>query len=105
MSEIKKNDRVRVMSGKDKGKQGKVLKVLRDKDAALVERCNFVKRHTRPTQAAKQGGIIEKEAPIKLAKLRVICPKCSKATRIGKEILDDGSRVRYCKKCNEHLDS
>jgi len=106
MSAIKKNDKVRVMSGKEKGKSGKVLKIMKEKDAALVERVNFVKRHTKPgAGVGKQGGIIEKEAPVKLCKLMLVCPKCSKPTRTGMKILDDGSRVRYCKKCNEHLDS
>jgi large subunit ribosomal protein L24 len=104
MSKIKKDDKVKVLSGKEKGRQGKVLKVLKEKDAALVERLNIVKRHTRPGGATKQGGIVEKEAPIKLSKLMLICPKCSKTTRIGSRVLEDGTRVRHCKKCNEQLD-
>ncbi len=105
MSHIKKNDRVKVLTGKEKGRQGKVLKIFNDKDAALVERLNFVKRHTRPGGTiGGQGGIIEKEAPIKLSKLMLVCPKCSKSTRTGIRILDDGHRVRYCKKCEEQLD-
>ena len=106
MSRLKKNDKVKVISGKEKGRQGKVLKILTEKDSALVERLNFVKRHTRAGgQASQQGGIIEKEAPIKLSKLLLVCPKCSKATRVGIRRLDDGERVRYCKKCDEQLDS
>ncbi len=105
MPKIKKNDKVEVISGKEKGRQGKVLKILRDKDSALVERLNFVKRHTRAgSQVSRQGGIVEKEAPIKLSKLMLVCPKCSKPTRTGTRVLDDGDRVRYCKKCDEQLD-
>lgn len=106
MSLIKKNDRVKVISGKEKGRQGKVLKVFKEKGAALVERLNFVKRHTRAGgQVGKQGGIIEKEAPIKFSKLMLVCPKCSKPARTGVRVLPDGDRVRYCKKCSEQLDS
>jgi len=104
MPQIKKNDKVKVLSGKEKGRQGKVLKVLKEKGAALVERLNFVKRHTRAGRVGQQGGIIEKEAPIKLSKLMLICPKCSKPTRTGTHVLDDGKRVRYCKKCSEQLE-
>lgn len=105
MSSIKKNDKVKVLSGKDKGRQGKVLKIFKDKDAAIVERLNYVKRHTRSVGQGKQGGIIEKEAPIKLSKLMVICPKCSKAARVGSRVLEGGERVRYCKKCDEQLEN
>jgi len=105
MSHIKKNDKVKVLAGKEKGRSGKVLKIIREKDAALVERLNFVKRHTRAAgKAGQSGGIIEKEAPIKLSKLMLVCPKCSKATRVGMQTLDDGDRVRFCKKCSEQLD-
>jgi large subunit ribosomal protein L24 len=106
MGQIKKNDRVKVMSGKEKGRQGKVLKVMRDKGAALVERLNMIKRHTKAGgRGGQQGGIVEKEAPIKLCKLMLVCPKCSKPTRTGTRVLDDGSRTRFCKKCAEQLDS
>jgi large subunit ribosomal protein L24 len=106
MSLIKKNDRVKVMSGKDRGRQGKVLKVFREDETALVERLNFVKRHTKPgTKAGQQGGIVEKEAPIRLCKLMLVCPKCSKPARVGRLVLEDGERVRYCKRCQEHIDA
>jgi len=105
MPQIKKNDKVKVLSGKEKGRQGKVLKVLAEKGAALVERLNFVKRHTRAGRVGQQGGIIEKEAPIRLSKLMLVCPKCSKPTRTGTRVLEDGKRVRYCKKCSEQLES
>ncbi|MBI5250959.1 MAG: 50S ribosomal protein L24 [Desulfomonile tiedjei] len=105
MPQIRKNDKVKVLSGKEKGRQGRVLKVIKEKGAALVERLNFVKRHTRAGKVGQQGGIIEKEAPIRLSKLMVVCPKCSKPTRTGTRVLDDGTRVRYCKKCSEQLES
>ncbi len=105
MSHIKKNDRVEVLVGKDKGRQGKVLKVFREKDLALVERLNMVKRHSRAGGKLQHGGIVEKEAPIHLSKLMIVCPKCSKKARVGIKVLEDGERVRFCKKCEEQLDS
>jgi large subunit ribosomal protein L24 len=106
MGHIRKNDKVKVLAGKEKGRQGKVLKVFREKDTALVERLNMVKRHTKAGgRAGQQGGIIEKEAPIRISKLMLVCPKCSKPTRTGVKVLEDGSRVRYCKKCSEQLES
>jgi large subunit ribosomal protein L24 len=106
MSSIKKNDKVEVLSGREKGRQGKVLKIFKEKDTALIERVNMVKRHTKPGgKAGQQGGIVEKEAPLKLSKLVLVCPKCSKTTRIGYRFLDSGDKVRFCKKCSEQLDS
>jgi large subunit ribosomal protein L24 len=101
---IKKNDMVQVTKGKEKGKAGKVLRINREKGTALVERVNFVKRHARPTQTQRQGGIIEKEAPIALANLNVLCAKCDKPVRIRKKVLEDGGRVRTCHRCGEVLD-
>jgi large subunit ribosomal protein L24 len=106
MAHVKKNDTVRVLWGKEKGRQGKVLKLFSEKGAALVERLNFVKRHSRSGgKVGQQGGIIEKEAPIKLSKLMLVCPKCSKPAKTGIRVLDDGTRSRFCKKCNELIDS
>jgi large subunit ribosomal protein L24 len=105
MTVIKKNDKVKVLSGKEKGRQGKVLKVFMDKQTALIERLNMVKRHTKPGgKAGQQGGIIEKEAPLRLCKLMLVCPKCSKPTRVGVRKLESGDRVRYCKKCSDQID-
>ena len=98
---IKKNDKVIVLSGKEKGKIGNVLKVDNEKERAIVEKINIVKRHTKPNAANAQGGIVEKEAPIHISNLMIICSKCAEPSRIGKRILDDGSKVRICKKCNE----
>lgn len=105
MARIKKDDKVKVLSGKERGRTGKVLKIVEDK-GALVERLNFVKRHMRSGgKAGQQGGIVEKEAPIKLDKLMLVCPKCSKPSRTGIRDLEDGKRVRYCKRCSEQIDS
>ncbi len=105
MYHIKKNDTVKVLSGKERGKKAKVLKVLRDEGKAIVERVNFVKRHMRAGgPAGQRGGIIEKEAGVPLDKLQFVCPKCSKPSRVGTKLLEDGHRSRYCKKCNELVD-
>lgn len=104
-SHIKKNDRVMVMVGKDKGKIGKVIKVISEKHKALVEKANMVKRHTRPGPISKQGGIIEKEAPIHISNLMLICPKCTDPVRVRFKILEDGKKVRICHKCGEAVES
>jgi len=101
---VKKNDTVVVLSGKDKGKSGKVLRVLAEKKRVLVESLNVVKRHTRPSQKNSEGGIIEKEASIDISNVQLICSSCNKPARTGQRILEDGSKVRYCKKCNEIVD-
>lgn len=101
---IKKNDRVMVIAGREKGKIGKVLKVIPEKDRAIVEKVNLVKRHTRPNQKG-QGGIIEKEAPITLSNLMVMCGKCNQAVRVGAKSLEDGRSVRVCKKCGQELEA
>ena len=98
---VKKDDLVMVVTGKDKGKSGKVLRVLPEKQRVLVENLNVIKRNTRPSQANKEGGIIEKEAPIAISNVQLICPGCSQPARTGIKVLDDGSKVRFCKKCNE----
>ena len=106
MSAIKKNDKVKVLSGREAGRQGTVIKIFTDKGKALVERVNMVKRHTKPGgKVGQQGGIIEKEAALSLAKLMLVCPKCSKPSRIGIRKLESGERVRFCKKCSEQIDS
>jgi large subunit ribosomal protein L24 len=101
---IKKNDKVTVLAGKEQGKIGTVLKVDSEKGRVIVEKVNMVKRHARPGAAgSQQGGIIEKEAPIHISNLMLICNKCAESTRVGKRILEDGSRVRICKKCGEQI--
>jgi large subunit ribosomal protein L24 len=101
---LKKNDKVMVISGKEKGKVGKVLKLFLEKDRAIVEKVNLIKRHTKPSQRG-QGGIVEKEAPLPLSNLMLICPKCTDPVRFGNKILEDGKKVRVCKKCGEVLES
>lgn len=102
---LKKNDKVIVTSGKEKGKIGSILKLDALKGRVIVEKVNMVKRHTRPGGTSAQGGIIEKEASIHLSNLMLVCSKCAEPTRIGKQILEDGSKVRICKKCGELLDN
>lgn len=102
---LHKNDVVTVLSGKDRGKNGKILKIYPKQGTAIVEKINFVKRHSRRTQKMPQGGILEKEAPLNLSKLRLICNKCSAVTGIKfVPAGDDGLFVRACKKCGEMLD-
>ena len=101
---IKKNDKVIVLSGKEKGKIGTILKVDSEKGRAIVEKVNMVKRHARPGGKRAQGGIIEKEAPLSISKLMLVCGKCAEPTRTGKRILEDRSKVRVCKKCGELVD-
>ena len=100
---IKKNDTVRVIAGEDRGREGRVLKVFPDKKRIIVEKVNLIKRHTRPSKAVPQGGIIEKEAPINETNVMLVCPKTGKPTRVGMKILSDGSRVRVSKKSGELL--
>ena len=101
---IKKNDMVKVIAGKEKGKSGKVMRVIPKKDRAIVEKLNLVKRHLKPSQQSRQGGILEKESPIQMSNLMLICSKCTDPTRVGYRILEDDRKVRYCKKCNEIID-
>jgi len=102
---IKKNDKVIVLAGKEKGKIGTVLKVDAEKGRAIVEKVNMVKRHTRPGGKNAQGGIVEKEAPIHISNLMIVCNRCAQPTRVGKRILEDGTKARVCKKCNELIDT
>ncbi|MBW1678628.1 MAG: 50S ribosomal protein L24 [Deltaproteobacteria bacterium] len=102
-SHVKKNDPVIVIAGKEKGKTGKVLTVIPKKSRIIVEKINFIKRHTRPSDKQRQGGIIEREGPIHISNVMIMCNKCNKPTRIGEKFLDDGKKVRVCKKCGEIL--
>lgn len=97
---IRKNDEVVVTQGRDRGARGKVLRVLPGDGKAIVERINMVKRHTRPNPNRQvQGGILEREAPIRLDNLQLICPECGKPTRVGRKRLEDGNGARVCKVC------
>lgn len=100
---IKKNDTVVVLSGKDKGKRGKVLSVDPQNGKVVVEGINVAKRHTKPRKMGEEGGIIKKETPIYASKVMRVCPKCDKPTREAHMFLNDGSKVRVCKKCGETI--
>jgi large subunit ribosomal protein L24 len=102
---VKKEDKVRVIAGKDRGKTGRVLRVLPDKGRALVEGVAFVRRHTRPNPSKNiKGGIVERESSVHLSNLKVICPECGEPTRVGRSFLEDGKKVRVCRKCKGTLD-
>lgn len=104
-AKIKKNDMVKVVSGRDKGKVAKVLRVFPVKGTAIVENINFVKKATRPNPNRNvKGGIITKEADIRVSNLMVVCPQCNKPTRVAVKRLEDGSRARLCKKCDAMID-
>ena len=100
---IKKDDLVVVLSGKDKGKQGKVLTVLPSESKVIVEGVNVVTKHKKPTSQTDQGGIVKKEAPIYACKVQRVCPKCNKPTRPAHKLLADGQKVRVCKKCGAEI--
>lgn len=101
---IKKDDTVMVMAGKEKGKSGKVLRILPEKNRVLVENLNVVKRHTRPSQVNPDGGIVEKEASIAISNVMLVCSACNKPSRTGMRVAEDGSKARFCKKCNQMVD-
>ena len=101
---IRKDDKVIVLIGKEKGKIGTVLKVDPEKKRVIVEKINMVKRHAKPSAQTAQGGIIEKEAPLTISNVMIVCNKCTEPTRIGKRLLEDGSKIRFCKKCGEPID-
>ncbi len=98
---VVKNDQVLVIAGNEKGKQGRVLKTYPKTEKILVEGVRLIKRHTRPTSKSPQGGIVEKEAPINVSNVLVICPKCNKSGRIKHKILETGKSARVCRNCGE----
>jgi large subunit ribosomal protein L24 len=102
--QIRKNDSVIIIAGRERGKTGKVLRVIPDRDAAIIERVNLIKRHTRPKGPQQPGGIVEKEASIHASNLMIMCDKCNAPVRIGRKILADGKRIRICRRCGEALD-
>jgi large subunit ribosomal protein L24 len=102
---IRKNDSVVVITGRDRGKRGRVLRVLPDERRVIVEGVNFIKRHTRPNpQKNVKGGIVEREAPLAASNVQLVCPECSNPTRTGRKRLEDGRRVRFCVKCKGVVD-
>ena len=100
---IRKDDMVVVLSGKDKGKQGKILEVMPKEGKVVVEKINVVSRHTKPRRQGDQGGILKKEAPIYACKVQRVCPKCGKPTRAAHKLMDGGKKVRICKKCGAEI--
>ena len=103
MNKIKKNDIVYVLSGKDKGKTGKVFRVNAKDSRAFVEGINYVKKHMRKSKQDQQGGIVQKESPIQMSKIAVLCKTCNKPANVGIHILADGTKSRFCKRCKEVL--
>jgi large subunit ribosomal protein L24 len=102
---VRKNDNVVVMAGRDRGKRGRVLKVFPDRNRLVVEGVNFIKRHTRPNPRANvKGGIVEREASVHASNVQIVCPECGVPTRIGRQLLGDGRKVRICRKCDGAVD-
>jgi large subunit ribosomal protein L24 len=101
---IRRNDTVMVIAGKEKGKRGKVLIVLAEKGRVVVEGRNFIKRHQRPTQKARQGGIVEREGSMHVSNVMLVCGKCDRPTRVGSQVLANGRRARVCRRCHEIVD-
>ena len=102
---LRKDDKVMIIAGKDKGKIGKILRIYPKTDRVLVERVNMVKRHTKGNPYMQQpGGIVEKEAPVAVSNVQLMCTACTRPARIGYRVTEDGRKVRFCKKCNEIID-
>ena len=103
---IRKNDNVLVITGKDRGRQGRILRILPATNRVIVERVNMIKRHTRPNpQRNIQGGIVEREAALHASNVQLVCPECNQVTRIGHKVLGDGRKVRICRKCEGVVDN
>lgn len=102
--QIRKNDSVMVIAGKERGKTGKVLRMLPDEDAVIIERVNLVKRHTKPRGPQQPGGIVEKEASIHASNIMIMCDRCNAPVRVGHKLLADGKKIRICRRCGEALD-
>ena len=101
---VRKGDTVAVITGRERGKRGKVLRVSPEKGRVLVEHVNMVKKHQRPTQKLRQGGIIEREGALALANVLLVCGRCDRPSRTGIKVLGDGRRIRVCKRCGESID-
>ncbi|MCL5292845.1 MAG: 50S ribosomal protein L24 [Actinobacteria bacterium] len=101
---VKKGDRVEVITGKDKGKRGKILRAIPDKERVVIEGVNLIKRHSKPTQKNPQGGIVEREAPLHVSNVMVVCSSCNQPTRVGHRLSEEGRKVRVCRKCEGDID-
>ncbi|MGN0455268.1 MAG: 50S ribosomal protein L24 [Acutalibacteraceae bacterium] len=100
---VKTGDTVVVLSGKDKGKKGKVMAVSPKEDKVIVEKVNMVKKHVKPRKMGEQGGIVKAEGAMYSSKVQIVCPRCNKPTRVGHKLYEDGTKARICKKCGESL--
>ncbi len=100
LNKFKKGDMVKVLTGKDKGKTGKILKTIPAKERIIIEKINLIKKHKRPDQKTK-GGVVEKESSIHISKVGLLCNKCNTAVRVRNKLLEDGKKVRICSKCND----
>ncbi|SEL99811.1 LSU ribosomal protein L24P [Syntrophus gentianae] len=103
LKHLKKGDLVKVTAGKEKGKTGKVLSVIKEKNRVVIEKLNMIKRHQKANAMGK-GGIVDKEGSIHASNVSIMCGKCNKETRIGIKMIEDGKKVRICKKCSDILD-
>ncbi len=101
-TKLKKNDKVKVIAGKDKGKEGTIISFVPEKNRVIVEGVRVIKKHVKASATTK-GGIVEKEAPIHISNVMLICPHCNQPTRVGIKFLESGEKVRYCKKCGETI--
>ena len=101
---VRRGDTVGVIAGKERGKRGRVLRVIRESDRVVVEHLNMIKRHQRPTPKLRQGGIIEREGPLAVSNVLVVCARCDRPVRTGVRMLADGRKVRVCKRCGESVD-
>jgi large subunit ribosomal protein L24 len=104
-AKVRKNDTVQVIAGRDKGKQGKVTRVLPTEDRVVVDGLNIRKRHARARRAGEQAGIVEFPAPLHVSNVAVVCAKCGRPTRVGFRVLSDGAKVRFCKRCDEVIEN
>ncbi len=102
-SKIRKNDTVMVVTGRDRGKTGKVMRVLPERGRVVIERLNIVKRHSKPRGAQSPGGIVEKEAPIAISNVMIFCDRCNAPVRVGIKVADDGAKNRVCRRCGEAI--
>ncbi len=100
---VRTGDTVIAVAGKDKGKTGKVLRVFPPKGKVIVEGINFVKKHTRPRPPQQQGGIAQQESPLQISNVMLYCSRCNRGSRLGKRKLEDGTKVRFCRRCNEQI--
>lgn len=100
---LRVNDKVEIIAGKDKGRVGKILNIDKERGRVVVERINMIKRHQKAKDASQSGQIIEREASIHCSNVMLVCPECAETVRVGKIILEDGQKVRICKKCNANV--